>query len=57
MIRAPTIMDLAAIAVALWFLLSGAFVDLPAKRLLDAVAVFVILSSLWRIWTRHRPRP
>ena len=57
MIRAPTIMDLAAIAVALWFLLSGAFVDLPAKRLLDAVAVFVILSSLWRIWTRHPAAP
>ncbi len=52
--RAQTLADLAVIAVALWFLASAGFDDMPARGLLNAVALFVTGSSVWRIWQRHR---
>ncbi|CTQ48769.1 hypothetical protein [Jannaschia donghaensis] len=55
--RAQTIADVIVIAVALWFLLGAGFADMPARTLLNTVALFVILSSLWRIWRRHRGAP
>ena len=55
--RMQTILDVAVIAVALWFLLGTAFADMPARGVLSAVALFVIASSLWRIWRRHRRVP
>ncbi|UWQ19229.1 hypothetical protein [Jannaschia sp. M317] len=44
--------DIVSILVALWFLFAEAFADIPAKPFLDAVALFVIGSALWRIWKR-----
>lgn len=52
--RAHTFADVAVIAVALWFIVSESFDDMPARQVLNAVALFVIGSSLWRIWQRHR---
>lgn len=48
--------DLIGLAVALWFLLSDGFADLPSKRLLDAVAVGILALSAWRLlrWWRAR---
>lgn len=51
-----TLADAVAIAVALWFLAGAAFAGIPMKPLLDAVAVAVLLLSVWRIWRRHRGR-
>ena len=48
--------ELVSIAVALWFLLSASFDDLPAKRALDAVALFVIGLSTWRLIQLWRAR-
>ncbi|WP_298430583.1 hypothetical protein [uncultured Jannaschia sp.] len=48
----PTVADLVAIAVALWFLFAPRFDDL-VNPLTGALAGFVVLSSLWRIWKRH----
>lgn len=45
--------DIVSILVALWFLFAEAFADIPAKPFLDAVALFVIGSALWRIWKRR----
>lgn len=52
--RAQTLLDLTMAAVAVWFILDPAFDDLPAHGILAAIALFVIGSSLWRIWQRHR---
>jgi hypothetical protein len=46
--------DLAGIVVALWFVFSSSFADLPAKRVLDAVALLVLLISAARIVQRWR---
>ncbi|MEM7711468.1 MAG: hypothetical protein AAF264_12110 [Pseudomonadota bacterium] len=48
-----TIGDGTGIAVAVWFLLDP---SLPGAdvALLQAVAIFVIVLSLWRIWRRWR---
>ncbi|WP_167767162.1 hypothetical protein [Jannaschia formosa] len=43
------IVELASIAVAIWFLVSPGFADMPAKRILDAIAFVVIGLSLWRL--------
>jgi hypothetical protein len=48
--------DLIGIAAATWFLLSGAFADLPSKRLLDAVAFGILAFSVVGLirWWRTR---
>ncbi|MEM8825201.1 MAG: hypothetical protein AAGF30_16460 [Pseudomonadota bacterium] len=45
--------DAVAIAVALWFLFDP---EMPGADVgfFQAVAIFVILTSLWRIWRRWR---
>ncbi|MFO6465397.1 hypothetical protein ACK8OR_13460 [Jannaschia sp. KMU-145] len=48
----PTVADLVAVAVALWFLFAPRFDEL-VNPLTGALAGFVVLSSLWRIWKRH----
>ena len=48
----PTLADILAIAVALWFLLAPRF-DAMVNPLTGTLAGFVILSSLWRIWKRR----
>ncbi|PWJ21265.1 hypothetical protein [Jannaschia seohaensis] len=53
---ARIVIELVSIAVALWFLLSPSFDDLPAKRALDAVAIFVIGLALWRLFQLWRTR-
>ncbi|MDB2407793.1 hypothetical protein N9W17_04630 [Jannaschia sp.] len=50
------IVELLSIAVALWFLLSPTFGAMPAKRALDAVAVFVIGLALWRLFRLWKAR-
>lgn len=55
--RAQTIADLVVAAIAVWFILDPAFDALPAREILAAVALFVIGSSLWRIWRRQRGTP
>ena len=52
-----TALDLDVIAVAAWFLVGSGFEGMPARGLLNAVALFVIASSAWRILARHRGRP
>ena len=51
---ASTAVDLAAIAVALWALLSDDFAGMLPGNLLPILASLVILSSLWRLWHRWR---
>jgi hypothetical protein len=51
---ARTTTDLVALAVAAWYLLAPDFDAMPGGRLPDAVALFVIGLSLWRIWRRWR---
>ena len=51
---AQTLGDIVVIAIAVFFMASAAFDDMPARSVLNAVALFVIGSSLWRIWRRHR---
>lgn len=46
--------DILGIVVALWFIFSGDFAEMPYKRILDAVALFVILLSAARIVLRLR---
>ena len=46
--------DLIGIVVAIWFILSPRFAELPSKPILDAVALFVILLSAARIVQRWR---
>ncbi|WP_371157284.1 hypothetical protein [Jannaschia sp. 2305UL9-9] len=49
--------DILGIVIALWFIFSADFADIPYKRILDAVALFVILLSAVRIIQRLRQRP
>ncbi len=51
---ASAAIDLAAIAVALWALLSDDFAGMLPGNLLPILASLVILSSLWRLWHRWR---
>lgn len=51
---AQTLADLAVIAIAAWFLRADNFDTMPSRSLLNLVATFVIGTSLWRIWKRHR---
>ncbi len=51
-----TIADIIVIAISLWFLFSGDFDDIPARRVVSAVALFVIVTSAWRILRRWRAR-
>lgn len=46
--------ELVGIAAALWFLLGPGFETLPSKRLLDAIAVGVLILSAARLalWWR-----
>lgn len=51
---AQTLADLAVIAIAAWFLMADRFDAMPSRSMLNLVATFVIGTSLWRIWKRHR---
>jgi hypothetical protein len=48
--------DLAGVVAALWVLFGSGFEDLPAKRVIDAVAVGILLFSAARLalWWRAR---
>lgn len=53
---AATLVDLAAIAVAVWTLLSPGFQSLLPGNLLAILAAIVVFTSLWRLWHRARGR-
>ncbi|SFI57922.1 hypothetical protein [Jannaschia pohangensis] len=54
---AQTIADILVIVIAIWFLTSAAFADMAGRPAFSAIALFVIASSLWRIWRRYRGKP
>ena len=51
---AASAIDLVAIAVAGWALLSERFDGLLPGNLLPILATIVIVTSLWRLWRRAR---
>ncbi|CUH39720.1 hypothetical protein JSE7799_02448 [Jannaschia seosinensis] len=51
---AQTVADVIAIAVAVFFIVSPSFEGMPGRQVMNAVAIFVIGLSLWRLWRRHR---